>query len=301
MTASNPAIYTEPQIAMTLAALAYAPYGDISGYLSNPSFATNGEWYLAWGPGETSGNQMFVAKRGDYNQYAISIRGTVPQLGLALLVDLYEDLDVGHPKPWIYPVTPGALVAGGTLDGLNDLSGMTSGRLSLLDYLNPRVTPDCEIIVTGHSLGGALATVLAPWLKYELSQAGKSPEIKVYTYAAPTAGNQAFADMYNNMFSQSFRYYNDIDVIPKAWAGLSGIKDLYPAPGPACPREFKDTVDLVSLWLSRIDGVSYVQPNAQGNSLNGVATSTTDFLAEVGDQHGHNTYLTLLGAPLLPF
>jgi hypothetical protein len=47
--------------------------------------------------------------------------------------------------------------------------------------------------------------------------------------------------------------------------------------------------------------VVYVQPNGNGNPLNGVAGATTDFLTEVGNQHGHNNYLTLLGAPVLPF
>jgi triacylglycerol lipase len=301
MTATNPEPYTEPQIAMTLAALSYASYGDVAGYLANPSFATNGQWSLAWGPGETNGNQMFVARHSTANQFAIAIRGTVPKFSLALLVDLYQDLDVGHPKPGPYPATAGAVVAGGTLDGLNDLIGMSSGGMSLLDYIENQVPAGSEIIVTGHSLGGALTTVVALWLQYELSQAGKAATIIPYTFAGPTAGNQAFADLYNQTFSQSYRYYNNIDVIPMAWAGLSGVKELFPSPGPSCPWEIKDTVDLVNLWLSRIDGVVYVQPNGQGTPLNGVAAASEKFLTEVGTQHGHNNYLSLLGAPLLPF
>jgi triacylglycerol lipase len=301
MTATTPDAYTEPQIAMTLAALAYAPANEIAGFLANPAFATNGEWSLAWGPGDTSGNQMFVAKHRDANRFAISIRGTVPKFSLALLVDLFEDLDVNHPQPWPYPLTAGAVVAGGTVDGLNCLTAMTSGGLSLLDYIEAQVPAGSEILITGHSLGGALTTVLAPWLQYQLSQAGKAVAITPYTFAAPTAGNQAFADFYTNLFSRSFRYYNDIDVIPKAWAGLLSIRELFPSPGPSCPWEIKDTVDVVNLWLGRIDGVTYVQPNGDGNPLNGVAAATKSFLTEVGDQHAHNNYLTLLGAPVLPF
>jgi hypothetical protein len=296
----TPDVYTEAQVAMTLAALAYAPANEIAGYLANPAYATNGEWSLAWGPSNTIGNQMFVAKHHTANRFAISIRGTVPSFSLAMLIDLFEDLDVNHPQPWPYPASAGAVIAGGTLDGLNDLAGMTSGGLSLLDYIEAQVGAGSEIIITGHSLGGALTTVLAPWLQYQLSQSGKAVTIIPYTYAAPTAGNQAFADFYTTMFSRSFRYYNDIDVIPKAWAALSSVKDLYPAPGPTCPWEIKDTVDVVTLWLSRIDGVTYVQPNGNGNPLNGVA-GAAEFLTEAGIQHGHNNYLTLLGAPVLPF
>jgi triacylglycerol lipase len=302
MTTSSPDTYSEAQVAMTLAAISYAPQSEIAGYLSNPAYATAGEWTLTWGPSDTPGNQMFVAKHRDANRLAISIRGTVPRFSLAMLVDLYQDLDVGHPKPWPYPVTPGAMVAGGALDGLNDLLTMTSGGQSVLDYIKAQTSaPDCEILVTGHSLGGGLATVLAPWLQYELSQSGLTATINVYTYAAPTAGNQAFADFYNNLFSQSARYYNDIDVIPMAWANLAKVKALYPAPGPQCLWEIRDTVDLVNLWLSRIDGVVYVDPNGSGSPLNGTAVASEDFLAEIGTQHGHNNYLQLLGAPLLPF
>jgi hypothetical protein len=87
--------------------------------------------------------------------------------------------------------------------------------------------------------------------------------------------------------------------VPKAWAELLSIKNLYSSPGPACPWELKDTIDLVSVWLNAIK-VGYTQPNGAGESLPGVSSSASDFFAEALDQHDHNYYLKLLGAPTVP-
>lgn len=115
----------------------------------------------------------------------------------------------------------------------------------------------------------------------------------------PTAGNATFASFYTGLFKSSYRYYNAIDIVPKAWADLLSIKSLYSSPGPACPWELKDTIDLVSDWLNAIK-VRYTQPNGTGESLPGVPASTSDFFAEALDQHDHNYYLKLLGAPTVP-
>lgn len=298
--------YTDSQVMMTLAAITYAPAKDIEKYLlptTNPPNATQGDWALAWGPAVTAvdaGNLMFVTYNKTTNQYAIAVRGTYPYFGLALLVDLYEDLDVSHPVPWEYPPVPGALVAGGTIDGLNDLIRFTSNGAAFHNFVDSQIAPSgADIFVTGHSLGGALTTVLAPWLVYRLSQSNAKNTVTPYTYAGPTAGNAAFASFYTELFKSSYRYYNAIDIVPKAWADLLSIKSLYSSPGPACPWELKDTIDLVSDWLNA-SKVSYTQPEGAGVSLPGVPASTSDFFAEALDQHDHNYYLKLLGAPTVP-
>ena len=298
--------YTDSQIMMTLAAITYAPAKDIGSYLlptTNPSNATNGEWALVWGPAVTAidaGNLMFITYNKPTNQYAIAVRGTYPYFGLALFVDLYEDLDVNHPRPWQYPTVPGALVAGGTIDGLDDLIRFTSNGVAFHTFVDSQIAPSgADVFVTGHSLGGGLTTVLAPWLVLRLSQCNAKNTVIPYTYAAPTAGNAVFASFYTGLFKNSYRYYNAIDIVPKAWADLLSIKSLHSSPGPACPWEFKGGIDLVLDWL-KIIKVTYTQPNGPGESLPGVPSSTSDFFAEAIDQHDHNYYLKLLGAPTVP-
>jgi triacylglycerol lipase len=298
--------YTDPQVMMALAAITYAPAKDIQNYLlptTNPPNATNGEWGLVWGPAVTpldEGNLMFITYNKLTNQYAIAVRGTYPSFSLALLVDMYEDLDVSNPVSWNYPPVPGALVAGGAMDSLDDLISFTSNGVSFSTFVDSQIGPSgADVFVTGHSLGGALATVLAPWLVHRLSQRNAHNIVMPYTYAAPTAGNLTFANFYTGLFKNSYRYYNVIDVVPKAWADLSSIKSLYSPPGPACPWELKSTIDLVSDWLRAIQ-VSYSQPNGAGESLPGEPSPTSDIFAEALDQHDHNYYLKLLGAPTVP-
>src|SRR5262249_38444559 len=151
----------------------------------------------------------------------------------------------------------------------------------------------------GHRLGGAVTRVVAWGLGDGVSQCNAKNPVMPYTYAAPTAGNAIFASFYTGLFKNSHRYYNAIDIVPKAWADLLSIKSLYSAPGPACPWELKGMIDLVSDWLNTIK-VSYTQPNGSGEILPGVPSFTTDFFAEALDQHDHNYYLRLLGAPTVP-
>ena len=93
---------------------------------------------------------------------------------------------------------------------------------------------------------------------------------------APTAGNAIFASFYTGLFKSSHRYYNAIDIVPKAWADLLSIKSLHSPPGLACPWELKGVIDLVSDWLNTIK-VSYTQPNGSGEILPGVPSFATDF------------------------
>ena len=107
---------------------------------------------------------------------------------------------------------------------------MQDGTESLETFLTaaPEGTP---ILITGHSLGGCLASALAPcvanWMRSAVS-------ISVYTIAAPSPGNAEFADYYNALFadqsghSTAFRFFNSLDVVPNAWASLDTVETYYP-------------------------------------------------------------------------
>ncbi|MCQ9122399.1 hypothetical protein BKG95_07390 [Rodentibacter pneumotropicus] len=64
-----------------------------------------------------------------------------------------------------------------------------------------------ELYLTGHSLGGAVATILAAYL-YEK---GLTPLL--YTYGSPRVGNVHFANYYANRFTH-FRHVNGGDIVP---------------------------------------------------------------------------------------
>ena len=64
-----------------------------------------------------------------------------------------------------------------------------------------------ELYVTGHSLGGAVATILAAYF----FEQGYKPLL--YTFGSPRVGNTAFTQYYNDKFTH-FRHVNDFDIIP---------------------------------------------------------------------------------------
>ncbi|KAI3995727.1 hypothetical protein MKX01_007206 [Papaver californicum] len=74
--------------------------------------------------------------------------------------------------------------------------------------------PKWHIYVTGHSLGGALATLLA--LELSSSQMAKQGAIYItmYNFGSPRVGNRRFVDIYNEKVKDSWRIVNHRDIIP---------------------------------------------------------------------------------------
>ncbi|CAM9214391.1 unnamed protein product [Chrysoparadoxa australica] len=83
------------------------------------------------------------------------------------------------------------------------------------------------LYITGHSLGGALATHcafdmatnLVPWVNYELAKAG-GPEdvvepiaITVHTYGSPRVGDIRYASIYNELVPNTWRIRTDGDLV----------------------------------------------------------------------------------------
>jgi hypothetical protein len=68
-----------------------------------------------------------------------------------------------------------------------------------------------SVILTGHSLGGALATLTSCFL---VESGIKSENIEVYTFGAPPVGTEEFCDFYNNKLN-IHRIVNQGDVVPK--------------------------------------------------------------------------------------
>ncbi|XP_021725202.1 uncharacterized protein LOC110692495 isoform X2 [Chenopodium quinoa] len=71
-----------------------------------------------------------------------------------------------------------------------------------------------HIYCTGHSLGGALATLLS--LELSSTQLAKNGAISVtmYNFGSPRVGNKRFAEAYNERVKDSWRVVNHRDIIP---------------------------------------------------------------------------------------
>jgi triacylglycerol lipase len=97
--------------------------------------------------------------------------------------------------------------AGLTHRGFTDI--YKSIRETLLGQL-ARLPANKPLFITGHSLGGALATLAA--LDISANTGFRNP--KVYTFAAPRVGNPAFVKKYNKTIACHYRIQNEFDMIP---------------------------------------------------------------------------------------
>ncbi|ANE48631.1 hypothetical protein SY83_01060 [Paenibacillus swuensis] len=88
-----------------------------------------------------------------------------------------------------------ALYASMRQDILRTLRGLPSGK---------------PLYITGHSLGGALATLCA----VDVAVHSKFSRPRIYTFGSPRVGNDAFAAKFNRLIRVSRRIANTQDIVP---------------------------------------------------------------------------------------
>jgi len=291
-----------------LCGLSYWPNpAQIPQLVADPSQVTpwgDGRWACIWGPAldDEEANLVYVAAYYDKATglpvaAVVVVRGTdVTDDIWGDLKEAFEDLDVPfqYPLPWLSGSA--ARVAGGTLDALTTIEGFTSGGRTLRQFLagflgNP-ANEKPVLVVTGHSLGGCVATVLAPWLQWSLATGGVNVPTVPATFAAPTAGNAAFAQYFGSTFQYAPRYFNTLDAVPCGWADIDRIKTIYDQNGLSTPEIIKLTLDGFQFAI-REGGASYAQPACLGE-LNGYFCLGFDWYQQISTQHDHRTYIALM-------
>lgn len=77
-----------------------------------------------------------------------------------------------------------------------------------------------RVIISGHSLGGALAMIAAPDIACMLRDIGtRDPRLTVVTFGSPHAGDTAFAQLYDELVAESARVRTMYDPVPLALGG----------------------------------------------------------------------------------
>ncbi|KAJ9051667.1 hypothetical protein DSO57_1002367 [Entomophthora muscae] len=72
--------------------------------------------------------------------------------------------------------------------------------------------PSYRIVLVGHSLGGAIATLMAPFIAKQFRI--PPPSIRIITYNQPRVGNRQFAKDYNQLNFNLSRVVNKDDPVP---------------------------------------------------------------------------------------
>ena len=71
-----------------------------------------------------------------------------------------------------------------------------------------------HVFVTGHSLGGALCTLLAADLGASVGSGSRNFTVTAINFGSPRVGNRAFVAMYNDLVPDSVRVVNGDDLVP---------------------------------------------------------------------------------------
>lgn len=268
-----------------------------------------GGYGVVWGPalvmdGEHAAH-ITVVLAGE-NDIVVVTSGTLKDS----LKDQVDDLDI-FPMVPLKSVIPGcqvpANIAQGTSKGVNAIlttASTVGSQGTLCDFLGKQQS-GATIRLVGHSLGGALMSVVALYLK------DKFPGFNLFceTFAAPTAGDGLFASYFNKqMAGNALRIYNTLDVVPMAWCAtsLDDSLTLYEHD----PKE--NTRNMVCSCIDKVvnNNLNYTQwgmgsANMELRLCGKLQSDCTSYESQSGYQHVYE-YMTLLGLqpgdiPMPPF
>jgi hypothetical protein len=115
-------------------------------------------------------------------------------------------------------------IAKGTCAGLKALRRMSSGGSDILSFVSrfASTNPGVPLVVTGHSLGGCQATVMAAFLGDALAASSLPATIVPHAFAPPTAGTPGFAAKFAAQFPDAHLWWNTFDVVPNAFQNIAG-------------------------------------------------------------------------------
>lgn len=281
-------------------------------------------WTLLWEGKESNGNHAFVTGNG--REFALAIRGSLINFSWAAFQNwIYQDLHITTQEKWPFAADSlEARISAGSFTGWKNLVEMTdikNGR-PLLPVLDSILDKGFPLLITGHSLGGNLATVYGSYLADLRHKKGKkTDQINIITFAAPAAGNTGFANDYNNKFPRSIRVENRNDIVPKfpLASRIASLGELYTDSMSASKVQvgYKNlqvslsrVFTLLNSGLTVLEFTSGLSPYEQTNEagkqislpLSGKnkGQEIINWLAEAGYQHSVATYALYEKVPVLP-
>lgn len=181
--------------------------------------------------------QGFVGVAKDLNAIVIAFRGTNEHSIQNWIEDLYwKQLDLN------YPGMPNAMVHHGFYSAYHN----TTLRPTVINAVKTvqKSYGDIDILVTGHSMGGAMAAFCGLDLKVN----HEAQHVRVVTFGQPRIGNAAFASYYSELVPDTIRVTNEHDIVPH-------LPPFYSHFAEKTYRHFPREV-----WLYNVDFGSLIYP-----------------------------------------
>ena len=170
-------------LAAELSRLVYSNYTDVEIYLRE-----NGYDHWAWF--DVDGTQAFSCRKHKSTEIFITFRGTEPKQITDILADA---------KAWRKPAREKGLVHFGFAQALDKVYD------KIVHWIDEQKLDDATITCTGHSLGAALATIMASRLAAN----------ELYTFGSPRVGNRDFVKEMKKDGVKHYRFVNNNDVVTR--------------------------------------------------------------------------------------
>ncbi|XP_004297954.1 PREDICTED: uncharacterized protein LOC101295618 [Fragaria vesca subsp. vesca] len=185
--------------------------------LGHPSFIKSEFEKLCFLDNETTDTQVAIWRDSARKRLVVAFRGTEQARWKDLRTDLMLAPTGLNPERIGGDFKQEVQVHSGFLSAYDSVRIRIISLIKLaIGYIDDLAEPlhRWHVYVTGHSLGGALATLLA--LELASSQLAKRGVITIsmYNFGSPRVGNKRFADIYNEKVKDSWRVVNHRDIIP---------------------------------------------------------------------------------------
>lgn len=165
----------------------------------------------------TDGSKAWIVFRGSEKKLDWETNFNFRQIQFEFQQQVIQDKIVDK-KTQVYPY------AGSSSSGALMHCGFTTAYDSVREDIHKtlRESGIKTVIVTGHSLGGALATLCAVDIQFNFPEIA----VEVYTFGAPRVGNTGFRDSFDRRVPNSYRFVNGMDIVPalpRYWQGYRHV------------------------------------------------------------------------------
>lgn len=281
-------------------------------------------WKITWYPASANSNHAWVARNG--NQWAVVFRGSLMEVSWHAFDNwINQDLNIITQVKWPFGKSNDARISQGAQNSFNNLLALKDSATghTLAHYLLENLPGyNSQVLFTGHSLGGSLATVFASYFYHQWTQKKKEsfPNTKAILFGSPAPGNESFANEFDQHFPQVTRVETTGDLVAR-FPCVNRIDDFIKdcAPLPATKQiqvsyrgmevTLERALEVASLSLSLLEMKNGGRFKAVGGKVSllkiepGTAfdqeVTVQSWFSEAGLQHGIAQYAKALKVPVL--